>query len=80
MANEHTILVHAEGAWSHEDHLDDLLKALDARGELVQPAVGFTVRRRVAAVSLWVKASSEPAAWELANRALVEELEQLGLA
>jgi 1,2-phenylacetyl-CoA epoxidase PaaB subunit len=80
MNNEHTILVHAEGAWSHDVHLDDLLKALDARRELVEPAVGYTVRRRVAAVSLWVEADSEVAAWEMANRALVEEMGQLGLA
>ena len=80
MLQEHTILVHAEGAWSHDEHLGDLLQALDARRELVEPAVGFTVRRRVAAVSLWVEADSETAAWETANRALVEEMEQLGLA
>ncbi len=79
MTNEHTILVHAEGAWSHDEHLDDLLKALDARRELTEPAVGYTVRRDVAAVSLWVEAASEPAAWDLANRALVEEMGQLGL-
>ncbi len=79
MTNEHTILVHAEGAWSHDEHLDDLLKALDARRELVEPAVGYTVRRSVAAVSLWVEADSEGAAWETANRALVEEMGQLGL-
>jgi hypothetical protein len=80
MTNEHTILVHAEGSWSHDEHLDDLLRALDARRELVEPAVGYTVRRRVAAVSLWVEADSETVAWELANRALVEEMAQLGLA
>ncbi len=51
--------VHAEGAWSRDEHLDDLLKVLDARRELVEPAVGFTVRRRVVAVSLWVEAGSE---------------------
>jgi hypothetical protein len=79
MTNEHTILVHAEGAWSHDEHLDDLLEALDARRELVEPAVGFTVGRRVAAVSLWVEAGSETAAWEMGNRALVEEMGQLGL-
>jgi hypothetical protein len=79
MTNEHTILVHAEGAWSHDEHLDDLLRALDAWRELVEPAVGFTVRRDVAAVSLWVEAESEPAAWDLANRALVQEMGQLGL-
>jgi hypothetical protein len=80
VTNEHTILVHAEGAWSHDEHLDDLLKALDARCELVEPAVGYTMRKRVAAVSLWVEADSEAAAWEAANRALVEEMGQLGLA
>jgi hypothetical protein len=79
MANEHTILVHAEGAWSHDEHLDNLLEALDARPELVEPAVGFTVGPRVVAVSLWVEADGEPAAWDLANRALGEELGQLGL-
>ena len=79
MTNEHTILVHAEGAWSHDERLDDLLRALDARRELVEPAVGYTVRRDVAAVSLWVEADSEIAAWESANRALVEEMAQLGL-
>jgi hypothetical protein len=77
--NEHTILVHAEGAWSHDEHLDGLLTALDARRELVEPAVGFTVRQGVVAVSLWVEAGSEAAAWDLANRALVEEMGQLGL-
>ena len=35
---------------------------------------------RVAAVSLWVEAGSETAAWEMANRALVEEMRRLGLA
>jgi hypothetical protein len=79
MTNEHTILVHAEGAWSHDEHLDELLKALDARRELVEPAVGFTVRRGVAAVSLWVEADSELAAWDLANGVLVAEMGQLGL-
>jgi hypothetical protein len=79
MTSEHAILVHAEGAWSHEEHLDELLKALDARRELIEPAVGFTVRRRVVAVSLWVEAGSETVAWEMGNNALVEEMGQLGL-
>jgi hypothetical protein len=79
MRNEHTILVHAEGAWSHDERLENLLKALDGRRELVEPAVGYTLERGVAAVSLWVEAESEPAAWDLANRALVEEMGQLGL-
>ncbi len=42
--------------------------------------MGFTVRQGVVAVSLWVEAGSETAAWEMANRALVEEMGQLGLA
>ena len=79
MVNEHILLVQAEGAWSHEEHLDDLLKALDGRRELVEPAVGYTLRRDVAAVSLWVKADEKTNAEELANRALVEEMSQLGL-
>ena len=79
MRNEHTILVHAEGAWSHEEQLENLLKALNGRRESVEPAVGYTLEREVAAVSLWVEAESEPAAWDLANRALVEEMGQLGL-
>jgi hypothetical protein len=79
MRNEHTILVHAEGAWSHDEHLDGLLKALDGRRELVEPAVGYTLERELAAVSLWVEAESEPAAWDLANRALLEEMRQLRL-
>jgi hypothetical protein len=54
-------------------------KARDERRELVEPAVGFTARQGVVAVSLWVEAGSEPAAWEMANRALVEEMGQLGL-
>ena len=60
--------------------MDRLLKALDARRELIEPAVGFSVGPRVAAVSLWVEAAGEPAAWDLANRAVVEEMGQLGLA
>ena len=79
MVNEHILLVHAEGRWSHEEHLDDLLKALDGRRELIEPAVGYTLRRDVAAVSLWVKADEKTNAEELANRALVEEMSQLGL-
>jgi hypothetical protein len=54
-------------------------KALDARRELTEPAVGYTVRRDVVAVSLWVEAGSEMAAWELVNNTLVEEMGQLGL-
>ena len=79
MVNEHIFLIQAEGTWSHEEHLDDLLKALDGRRELVEPAVGYTLRRDVAAVSLWVKAPGKTHAEELANRALVEEMKQLGL-
>ncbi len=80
MPNEHTLRVHVEVAWSHDERLDDLLKALNERCELVEPAVGFTAGQRVVAVSLWVEAGSETAAWEMANRALVEEMGQLGLA
>jgi hypothetical protein len=79
MPNEHIVLIQAEGAWSHEEHLDDLLKALDARRELVEPAVGFTVRRDLAAVSLWVKTDERAMAREMAICALVEEMGQLGL-
>jgi hypothetical protein len=79
MWNEHIVLIHAGGVWSHQEHLDDLLAALDARRELVEPAVGFTVRRGLAAVSLWVKADAKATAREIASRALVEEMGQLGL-
>jgi hypothetical protein len=79
MRHEHILLLPAEGTWSHEQHLDDLLRALDGRRELVEPAVGYTLRRDMAAVSLWVKADGKTNAQELANRALVEEMTQLGL-
>jgi hypothetical protein len=71
MVNEHIFLMHPEGAWSHQEHLDDLLKALDGRRELVEPAVGSTLRWDVAAVSVWVKADGKTNAEELANRARV---------
>ena len=71
--------MHAEGTWSHEEHLDDLLRALDGRCELVEPAVGYTLRRDVAALSLWVKADGKTNAQQFANRALAEEMTQLGL-
>ena len=79
MRHEHILLLPAEGTWSHEEHLDDLLRALDGRRELVEPAVGYTLRRDMAAVSLWVRADGETNAQELASRALVEEMTQLGL-
>ena len=41
--------------------------------------MGYTLRRDMAAVSLWVRADGETNARELANRALAEEMTQLGL-
>lgn len=77
---EHTVTVEvAATAWEEDDHLVDLLVALDARPELLGPAVAGDVHRRIVAVTVTLEAPTAKIARELANRALLEEMLSLGL-
>jgi hypothetical protein len=76
---EHTITVEARADWGEDDHMVDLLQAMDARPDLFGRAVGAIVRKCVIAVTVKVKAKTEKAAQEMATVALLDELKDLGL-
>jgi hypothetical protein len=76
---EHTITVEARAEWGDDDHMVELLHAMDARPDLFGRAVGATVRRCVIGVTVKVKAKTEKAAQEMATLALLDEMKELGL-
>jgi hypothetical protein len=76
---EHTITVEARADWGDDDHMVDLLHAMDERSDLLGRAVGAIVRRCVIGVTVTVKAKSEKAAQEVATLALLDEMKELGL-
>ena len=76
---EHTITVEARAEWGDDDHMVELLHAMDARSDLFGPAVGATVRKCVIGVTVRVKAKSEKVAQEMVTVALLDEMKGLGL-
>ena len=70
-----------EVALDSDDHerLGELLAALDGRPEFLWPPVSADVGERVIGVTVMVKARTEKAAQEIATRALLDEMEKLGL-
>ena len=64
--------------WGDEERLGDLLDALAARPELLDPAVGADVSRRAIGVTVTVAAGDPEAARTIAARALGEEIIALG--
>jgi hypothetical protein len=76
---EHTITVEARAEWGDDDHMVDLLHAMDARPDLFGRAVGAKVRMSVIGVTVTVKAKNEKVAQETATIALIDEMKGLGL-
>jgi hypothetical protein len=76
---EHTITVEARADWGEDDHMVDLLHAMDARPDTFGRAVGAIVRKCVLGVTVKVKAKNEKAAQETATVALLDEMKELGL-
>ena len=76
---EHTVTVEVAVDWDVGEHLAVLLDALDARPELLGPAVGADLRKGVIGVTVTVEAKNEEAAQEIATLALIDELRGLGL-
>ena len=76
---EHRITVEARAEWGDDDHMVELLHAMDARSDLFGPAVGATVRKCVIGVTVTVKAKTEKAAQETVTLALLDEMKGLGL-
>jgi hypothetical protein len=71
----HTVEVEVSPvAWGDDDRLGDLLDALDARPELLGPAVGVDLSRRAIGVTVTVAAGDPEAARTVAARALDEEI------
>jgi hypothetical protein len=77
--SEHTVTVEVAADWDGDERLADLLDALDARPELLGPAVGADARQRVIGVTVTVEAKSEEAAQEIATLALLDAMQKLGL-
>ena len=75
---EHTITVEARAEWGEEDHMTDLLDAMDARPDLFGRAVGARVRT-IIGVTVTVRAKTEKVAQETATIALIDEMKGLGL-
>jgi hypothetical protein len=75
---EHTITVEARAEWGEEDHMTDLLHAMDARPDLFGRAVGARVRT-IIGVTVTVRAKTEKVAQEMATIALIDEMKGLGL-
>jgi hypothetical protein len=75
----HPVTVEVALGWDDHERLGELLAALDARPEFLWPPVGADVGERVIGVTVMVKARTEKAAQEMATRALLDELEKLGL-
>ena len=65
--------------WDDHERLGELLAALDARPEFLWPPVSADVGQHVIGVTVTVKARTEKAAQEIATRALLDEMEKLGL-
>ena len=65
--------------WDDPVRLTELLAALDARPKSVGLLEGADLGRRVIGVTVMVKARTEKAAQEIATRALLDEMEKLGL-
>ena len=76
---EHTITVEARADWGDDDHMVDLLHAMDARPDLFGRAVGARVRMSVIGVTVTVRAKTEKVAQETATIALIDEMKALGL-
>ena len=76
---EHTITVEARAEWGDDDHMVELLHAMDARPDLSGRAVGAEVRMCVIGVTVTVKAKTEKVAQEVATIALIDEMKGLGL-
>ena len=76
---EHTITVEARADWGDDDHMVNLLHAMDARPDLFGRAVGAKVRMSVIGVTVTVKAKTEKVAQETATIALIDEMKALGL-
>jgi hypothetical protein len=76
---EHTITVEARAEWGDDDHMVDLLHAMDARPDLFGRAVGAEVRMSIIGVTVKVKAKTEKVAQEMATIALIDEMKALGL-
>jgi hypothetical protein len=76
---EHTITVEARADWGDDDHMVDLLHAMDARPDLFGRAVGARVRMSVIGVTVTVRAKNEKVAQETATIALIDEMKALGL-
>ena len=81
MANglAHPVTVEVALGWDDHGCLGELLAALDARPEFLWPPVSADVGERVVGVTVMIKARTEKAAQEIATRALIDEMEQLGL-
>lgn len=76
---EHTITVEARAEWGEEDHMPDLLHAMDARADLFGRAVGARGRMSIIGVTVTVRAKTEKVAQEMATIALIDEMKGLGL-
>jgi hypothetical protein len=76
---EHTITVEARAEWGDDDHMGDLLHAMDARPDIFGRPVGAKVRMSVIGVTVTVKAKTEKVAQETATIALIDEMKGLGL-
>jgi hypothetical protein len=76
---QHTVEVEVSPvAWGDDDRLGDLLDALAARPELLDPAVGADLGRRAIGVTVTVAAGDPTAARTIAATALDEEIIALG--
>lgn len=75
---EHTITVEARAEWGDDDHMAELLHAMDARPDLFGRAVGAKGRMSVIGVTVTVRAKSEKVAQETATIALIDEMKGLG--
>ena len=75
----HPVTVEVALGWDDHERLGELLAALDARPEFLWPPVSAEVGRRVIGVTVMVKARTEKAAQEIATRALLDEMEKLGM-
>jgi hypothetical protein len=78
---EHTVTVEALGVvLENHDAMGDILNALDAREQLLGPAVAADLLRHAISVTVTVVATNPESARQIAVRALGEVLVALGLA
>ena len=75
----HSATVEAVLDWDDQERLGELLAALHARPEFLWPPVSADVGQRAIGVTVTVRARTEKAAQEIATRALIDEMEKLGL-